>query len=130
MKCNFFQESNITTDGPSTCYIPDISNVIPRSIDYVIVYSTLYGCASFRHPEKGSIFIEKLCQFLQPEFARENDFITILQRVREEIQHWNFPKGYENTIQNGEEKDEKIKYVTQVSEESSTLTKKVYFDVK
>ena len=96
----------------------------------MIVYSTLYGCASFRHPEKGSIFIEKLCQFLQPEFARENDFITILQRVREEIQHWNFPKEQENTFQNGEEKDEKIKYVTQVSEESSTLTKKVYFDVK
>ena len=48
----------MTTDGPSTSYITDIPVVIPASIDYVIVYSTLYGCASFRDPTKGSIFIQ------------------------------------------------------------------------
>ena len=118
----------MTKDGPSTSYIPDISSVIPISIDYVIIYSTLYGCASFRHPENGSIFIRKLCNYLQPEFARDDDLKTILQLVRDDIKCWHARKD-DNETSNSEKSEDEIKYVTQVSEESSTLTKDVYFDV-
>ena len=119
----------MTTDGPSTSYITDIPAVIPASIDYVIVYSTLYGCASFRDPTKGSIFIQILCHYLKPEFARDNDFITILQRVRQAIQHWNISKENENIEPNSENYEKITNFITQVSEESSSLTKKIYFDV-
>ena len=118
----------MTTDGPSTSYLPDITSVIPISIDYVIIYSTLYGCASFRHPRDGSIFIRSLCHYLQPEFARKYDLKTILQLVRANIKNWHVKKD-DNQTQYSEPSDEEINYVTQVPEEASTLTKDVYFDV-
>ena len=77
----------------------------------------------------GSIFIQILCCFLKPEFARDNDFISILQRVRQAIQHWNISKQNENIEPNTENCEEKTNFVTQVPEENSSLTKKIYFDV-
>ena len=53
---------------------------------------------------------------------------TILQLVRDDIKCWHARKD-DNETSNSEKSEDEIKYVTQVSEESSTLTKDVYFDV-
>lgn len=92
------------------------------------MYSTLHGCASFRHTEKGSVFIRYLCSFLKPEFVRDHDFMTILELLTEKIQDWHNTKE-ENEIINSKTNEEPLKYVTQVPEVCSTLTKKVYFDI-
>ena len=123
----FYQVPKIATDGPSSSYLLDIPDVIPTSIDYAVVYSTLHGCASFRHTEIGSVFIRYLCSFLQPEFTHDHDFMTVLELLTEKIQNWHNRK--EDETKNSLTKEETIKYVTQVPEVCSTLTKKVYFDI-
>ena len=124
----FHKVPKITTDGPSSSYLLDIQDVIPTSSDYAVVYSTLHGCASFRHTEMGSVFIRHLCSFLKPEFARDHDFMTILELLTEKIKDWHYTKEDDEII-NSKTKEVGIKYVTQVPEVCSTLSKKVYFDI-
>ena len=125
---HLFKEPKMTTDGPSTRNIPNVPSVTPCVIDYCLIYSTLYGCASFRHPKNGSIFIHILCKYLQPEFARKYDLKTILQLVRFHITNRHTKKDVNNTVYSEPNEDD-LKYVTQVPEDNSTLTKDVYFDV-
>ena len=90
---------------------------IPELTDYIIVFSTMYGCVSFRHPDNGSVFIERLCDFLKM-YAKKEDLQTILKRVRGNMKTW---VG---------DKNEDGEYSTQMSPEENTLDADVYFDVQ
>ena len=54
--------------------------------------------------------------------------MTILELITEKIQDWHSTKE-ENETTNSKTEEDMIKYVTQVPEVCSTLTKKVYFDI-
>ena len=77
----------------------------------------MYGCVSFRHPDNGSVFIERLCDFLKM-YAKKEDLQTILKRVRGNMKTW---VG---------DKNEDGEYSTQMSPEENTLDADVYFDVQ
>ena len=113
MRCFVSKDIELMTDGPATS---SLRLIIPESLDYIIVFSTLYGCVSFRHPENGSIFIVKLCQYLR-KCAMQYDFETILKFVRDDMKDWN------------NESDKEGEYSTQICPEESTLTAYVYFDI-
>lgn len=89
----------------------------PEIIDYLLVNSTLPGYTSFRSPETGSVFVVKLCQFLNA-FGATEDLETILKALRDHMKNW----SHKNP-DDGE-------YVTQIPEETTTLVSKVYFDVQ
>ena len=123
------KKTKSSKDGPSTCYVTDAPVIIPAYTDFMIIYSTLPGCASFRDPNKGSLFIRVLCYFLRPEFAQKYDLIRILQFVTNGIQNWDIPRGNPIQSQCFERYYETMNYVIQVPEYTSALTKDVYFDV-
>ena len=68
------------TDGNFLYKVPK-NREVPEIIDYHVVYSTLFGCVSFRNPEEGSVFIGKLCKYLRA-MAAEYDLQTILHNER------------------------------------------------
>ena len=104
------------TDGNFLYKVPK-NREVPEIMDYHVVYSTLFGCVSFRNPEEGSVFIGKLCKYLMA-MAAQHDLQTILQRVRADMKNWSHKE------------DEEEEYVTQIPEDQSTLIGKVYFDVQ
>ena len=91
--------------------------VVPVIEDYIVMYSTLQGCVSYRSPDNGSIYITKLCRNLK-KYAKNEDLLTILGRVKEDFKSFNC------------EDKEDGEYSTQVPEVWQTLSyKKVYFDI-
>ena len=95
----------------------DKMRVVPVIRDSIVMYSTLQGCVSYRSPDNGSIYINKLCQKLK-SYAIKEDLLTILGRVNKEME----------TFDCADKDDGECS--TQVPEYWSTLThKKVYFDV-
>ena len=85
-------------------------------MDYIVVYSTLFGCVSYRHPEKGSPFIVTLCDYLK-KHAAKYDLQTILKAVRNHMEKWSLKN------------DEEEKCPAQICPEESTLKRDVYFSV-
>ena len=104
----FYQEGGIEVDGSSST---GEGSVIPVLSDYIVIYSTLHGCVSFRSPELGSIFISRLCENLKK--GAERGLLSVLMSVRREMLLWNFNDN--GTI------------CTQISEDNSTLIDDVYF---
>lgn len=81
--------------------------------DFLFFYSTVPGSVAYRDKEKGSWFIQDLCQVLNEN--RENEFYTNLLNVNSLI----YQKSLEVNI-------EKI----QMPSIESRLTKKLYFTIK
>ena len=90
----------------------ETDNVVTPLVDYIVIYSTLYGCVSFRLPQRGSVFIEMLCENLMKD-AEKYSLLTILMNVRRQMVVWCYKD--ESTICN------------QISEDKSTLRDDVYF---
>ena len=86
--------------------------------DYLVVYSTLFGHTSWRSTAEGSIFITHLCKNLK-EMAASADIQTILHQVRSDMISWNCKLDDNSSVD----------HATQICEDQSTLTAKVYFGV-
>ena len=104
----FYQGGRIEVDGSSStsegCVVPVLS-------DYIVIYSTLHNCVSFRSPEHGSVFIYHLCENLKK--GADRGLLSILMSVRLEMLRWYF--------------DDNGTICTQISEDNSTLIDDVYF---
>lgn len=86
----------------------NLSKVIAEHADVLIANSTISGYASFRNPRQGSRFVRCVVEVFQ-EFAGHEDLLSMLTMVNRRI-------------------SEMGEYGTkQVSEPSSTLTKKLFF---
>lgn len=86
----------------------NLSKVIAEHADILIANSTISGYASFRNPRHGSRFVRCVVEVFQ-EFAGHEDLLSMLTMVNQRI-------------------SEMGEYGTkQVSEPSSTLTKKLFF---
>ena len=92
------------------------TKVLPNVGDYHIVFSTLRGKQSYRYTCEGTVFVRNFCHNLDKYGARE-DYCTILEKVRGDMMNWmevSEPTGNKQM---------------QIPEDTSTLVKKVYFDV-
>ena len=108
--------SSFETDGN----IPNIKlHIVPVISDYHVVYSTLFGHTSWRSTEEGSIFVTRLCRNLK-NMAASADLQTILHQVRADMMNWNCKQ----------EENSNVEHATQICEDQSTLTAKVYFHIK
>lgn len=58
---------------------------VPEEADVLIAVATVQGCVSIRHEEKGSWFIQSVCQQLKEGCPRGDDIHSILQRVNSEV---------------------------------------------
>lgn len=86
----------------------NLSKVIAEHADILIANSTISGYASFRNPRQGSRFVRCVVDVFQ-EFAGHEDVLSMLTMVNQRV-------------------SEMGEYGTkQVSEPSSTLTKKLFF---
>ena len=90
----------------------EADNIVTPLSDYIVIYSTLNGCVSFRSPKEGSIFISILCEHLYKDAAKCS-LLTILMNVRRQMSCWHW-KDNSNIC-------------TQMSEDKSTLRDDVYF---
>ena len=85
-----------------------LSKTIPEHADILIANSTMSGYAAFRNPKDGSRFVRCVVEVFQ-EFAGHEDLLSMLTMVNKRISEMG-------------EIDSK-----QVSEPTSTLTKKLFF---
>lgn len=85
-----------------------LSKAIPEHADILIANSTISGYASFRNPRDGSRFVRCIVEVFR-EYAGHEDLLSMLTMVNQRISEM----GEINT--------------KQVSEPTSTLTKKLFF---
>ena len=110
-----FQRHQLEIDSSADMILPPSRKNYPLIVDYHIVFSTLLGMESYRKPQHGTVFIQSMCSNLQ-QLAGSLDYVSIMERVRREMAHKRFPDD------EGE--------VVQLSEDTSTLVKKVFFKKK
>jgi len=99
------------TDGYTMSYL------IPIQADFLIAFSTQEGYFSWRNPEKGSWFIQALCEELRLH-GRTRDLMTLLTFVCRRVAidyHSNVPKNEEMDLKK------------QIPSITSMLTRLVYF---
>ncbi|XP_074155179.1 caspase-10 isoform X2 [Sminthopsis crassicaudata] len=87
---------------------------IPKEADFLLGMATVDGCFAVRHIEKGSWYIQALCHYLKHLVPREEDILSILTMVNNEVS------------QQAADKKGKIK---QMPQPAFTLRKKVIFPV-
>ncbi|KAM8866006.1 caspase-8-like isoform 1-T1 [Synchiropus picturatus] len=58
---------------------------IPEEADVLVAMATVEDCVSLRHRVNGSWFIQTLCEELRIGSQREEDFVSILTRVNNEV---------------------------------------------
>ena len=110
-----FQSHQLEIDSSADMSVPPSRKNYPLLVDYHIVFSTLLGMESYRKPQHGTVFIQSMCCNLQ-RLAGSLDYVSIMERVRREMAHERFP-------------DDEVE-VVQISEDTSTLVKKVFFQTK
>ncbi|KAL1139365.1 hypothetical protein AAG570_006349 [Ranatra chinensis] len=98
----------------------NISYKIPSMADFFIAYSTAEGYYSWRHPEKGTWFIQSFCQVLNDHY-RTLDFQKIMTRVSHRVAI-EFESYNDCFLEQHEQK--------QVPNMHSTLIRDVYFRPK
>lgn len=80
-----------SSDSLSTSDEPDARATLPTPSDILVSYSTFPGYVSWRDPLIGSWYVETLDRLLE-ESAAENDLVTILMMVNNEVSQ-NSAKG-------------------------------------
>ncbi|XP_051839751.1 caspase-10 [Antechinus flavipes] len=58
---------------------------IPTEADFLLGMATVDGCFAVRHVEKGSWYIQALCHHLKHLVPREDDILTILTMVNNDV---------------------------------------------
>ncbi|XP_045431360.1 caspase-8 isoform X2 [Pipistrellus kuhlii] len=84
---------------------------IPNEADFLLGMATVNNCVSYRSTEKGSWYIQSLCQSLRERCPRGDDILTILTEVNFEVSS----------------KDDKRNMGKQMPQPTFTLRKKLYF---
>ncbi|VDI58511.1 Hypothetical predicted protein [Mytilus galloprovincialis] len=90
-----------------------VADVIPEESDFLLAFSTAPGWSSYRDPDKGSYYIQKLCEQIQKECMR-NHLQDILTVVNNTISKCDIP------IEDGQIVKTMPSYFT-------SLTRKLYF---
>lgn len=90
-----------------------VEDVIPEESDFLLAFSTAPGWSSYRDPDKGSYYIQKLCEQIQKECMRHH-MLDILTDVNNRISKCDIP------IKDGQT-------VKTVPSHFSSLTRKLYF---
>jgi len=93
---------------------------IPTYADFLIAYSSMEGCYSFRDPDTGSWFIQSLCKELQGHSSTK-DFLKILTRMTRRV-------GIEYESYN--KKDPSLHQKKQVPSFNSMLIRDLYLKPK
>ncbi|NWV10643.1 CASPA protein, partial [Ptilonorhynchus violaceus] len=78
---------------PSTQQSFSLSESIPEEADFLLGMSTVDGCVSIRHPEKGTWYIQSLCSKLQLLVPRGEDILSILTEVNADVARRVSPSG-------------------------------------
>ncbi|RXN33472.1 caspase-8-like protein [Labeo rohita] len=73
------EDSEMEVDGE------EFDSTIPSDTDFLIARSTTDDHYSYREPEKGSWFIQSLCQNLEQHCPKGADIQTILLSVNNEV---------------------------------------------
>ncbi|XP_074047759.1 caspase-10-like [Macrotis lagotis] len=102
---------NIKISPPAPKTIPP--RCIPKEADYLLGMATVDGCCAIRHRMKGSWYIQALCHHLKHMVPRQEDILSILTAVNEDVSQQSDLKG-------------KLK---QMPQPAFTLRKKVIFPV-
>ncbi|XP_004871686.1 caspase-10 [Heterocephalus glaber] len=67
------------------CVSPSLQGSIPEEADFLLGLATVPGYVSFRHKEKGSWFIQSLCNHLKNLVPRRQDILSILTAVNQDV---------------------------------------------
>ncbi|KAG8233289.1 hypothetical protein J437_LFUL012224 [Ladona fulva] len=102
-----------TTDS-----VPVRSFILPSTADFLFVYSSMEGHYSWRHPEKGSWFIQDLCKELNKD-ARTKDILSIVTNTLRRVAYTRFSSTPTRADMNRRQ---------QMPVFSSTLTRFLYFE--
>ncbi|XP_053135575.1 caspase-10 [Hemicordylus capensis] len=70
-----------------------MASSIPEEADFLLGMATVDGYLSFRHTEKGTWYIQALCNKLQQLVPRGEDILSILTEVNEEVSKQVGPQG-------------------------------------
>uniref|UniRef100_G3U5N1 Caspase 8 n=1 Tax=Loxodonta africana TaxID=9785 RepID=G3U5N1_LOXAF len=62
-----------------------LQDSIPVEADFLLGLATVPGYVSFRHPEKGSWYIQSLCNHLKDLVPRHEDILSILTAVNNDV---------------------------------------------
>lgn len=92
---------------------------IPDEADFLLGMATVNNCVSYRNPEKGSWYIQSLCQSLRERCPRGDDILTILTEV-------NFEVSSKDVCSKDVKKNKKNIW-KQMPQPTFTLRKKLYF---
>lgn len=84
--------------------------MVPAEADFLLAYSTVPGFVSWRNSEKGSWFIQALCEIFMT-YAGEEDLVSMLVRVNRKVAR----------------EFQSYQHEKQVPSPVVRLTKKVYF---
>lgn len=90
---------------------------IPDEADFLLGMATVNNCVSYRSSEKGSWYIQSLCQSLRERCPRGDDILTILTEVNFEV------SSKDVVIKNSKDKN----IAKQMPQPTFTLRKKLYF---
>ncbi|XP_006862096.1 PREDICTED: caspase-10 [Chrysochloris asiatica] len=63
----------------------NVQDSIPVEADFLLGLATVQGCVSFRHVEKGSWYIQSLCNHLKELVPRHEDILSILTAVNDDV---------------------------------------------
>ncbi|XP_008685567.1 caspase-10 isoform X1 [Ursus maritimus] len=64
---------------------PSLQDSIPDEADFLLGLATVPGYVSFRHVEKGSWYIQSLCNHLKSLVPRHEDILSILTAVNNDV---------------------------------------------
>ncbi|XP_025749304.1 caspase-10 isoform X1 [Callorhinus ursinus] len=64
---------------------PSLQDSIPDEADFLLGLATVPGYVSFRHVEKGSWYIQSLCNHLKSLVPRNEDILSILTAVNNDV---------------------------------------------
>ncbi|XP_032260547.1 caspase-10 isoform X1 [Halichoerus grypus] len=64
---------------------PSLKDSIPDEADFLLGLATVPGYVSFRHVEKGSWYIQSLCNHLKSLVPRNEDILSILTAVNNDV---------------------------------------------
>lgn len=67
-----------TDSGSST------STLVPAEADFLLAYSTVPGFVSWRNSDKGSWFVQALCEILM-NYAGQEDLVSMLVKVNGKV---------------------------------------------
>ncbi|XP_063411990.1 caspase-3-like isoform X2 [Mytilus trossulus] len=90
-----------------------VEDVIPDEGDFLLAFSTAPGCSSYRDPEKGSYFIQTLCEQIQNDCMR-NHLLDILTDVKKRVSKFKILIEEDQTVKT-------------IPSHYSTLTHKLHF---